>query len=133
MDSERGSDRLHNARLIVLVVGAVAGLCTVLCAVVVLLTAWQQRPVPGRVEAAVHASFPTSCTNPGETILVERSPIHVPLIYDTWDVTCVRWLGPAMMVNVTNCSVTRPIVITIEWESAYGQLYQDGQKMPVCP
>jgi hypothetical protein len=126
-------------RRIVLVVSAAAGLCIVLCLALVLFTLWRQRRMLDRMETAVRSGFPAFCAGPGETMVIEKSQVHVPLFYDTWDVSCepqrssAPWPGPAMTVNVRRCTVTRPMIVSMEWEQVYGELFTEGQKMPVCP
>ncbi|MCJ7624700.1 MAG: hypothetical protein MUO76_14455 [Anaerolineaceae bacterium] len=139
MDSERRSDRSDKTRSVVRVVFVVAGLCIALGVALVSFTIWQQSRVPDRLESAVRSGFPTFCAGPGETIIIEMSVVYVPLLYDNWDVSCeperssAPWPGPAMTVNMGSCVVTRPMAATLEWDFVYGGLFEDGQKMPVCP
>jgi hypothetical protein len=72
-------------------------------------------------------------------MVIEKSPINVPLLYDAWDVSCesqrssVPWSEPAMMVNVGSCEVMRPVTASMDWDYIYGGLFEEGQKMPICP
>lgn len=124
---------LLGSGLIIILVGAVS------LAVVAYLSG-QSATLPGRIEQAVRASFPTFCAQSGEKMRLERVPFDAAAgQFDHWVVFCepgpFTWKQAAMEIDVSSCTVDSPgdNRYGMDWGSTYGTLFVQGQKMSVCP
>lgn len=117
------------------------GVALVLCGLAILsvnlLVGWQRPIVANRVESAVRASFAGFCAGAEEQITVQPSSMPMSLIPNRyWDIRCEpgAWMtGPAMTVDVRTCSVLVPQYGIPEWHQSYGSMYENGQRLTVCP
>ena len=112
------------------------GLCCMTAVFTAIVVNWQQARVSRQVEKAVQASFPDFCDNPDQKLIakpITRPPSFALNRY--WDVSCEpgSWTtGPAMTVDVKTCSVLIPWYGIPEWH-IYSSMFEDGQRMSVCP
>jgi hypothetical protein len=117
------------------------GVVLVLCGLVILslnLIAGRRRPiVASRVESAVRASFADFCTGAEEQVTIQPSSLPMSLIPTRyWDIRCEpgAWMtGPAMTIDVRMCLVLVPQYGIPEWHQSYGSMFENGQRLTVCP
>jgi hypothetical protein len=119
--------------------GLVIFLAGAMCLAVVVYLGGQG--VTSRLEQAVRASFPTFCAQSGEKMRLEWVPPFYAAAgeFDHWVVFCepgpVSWGQAAMEIDVSSCTVDSPEDnrYGMDWGSTYGTLFDQGQRMPVCP
>jgi hypothetical protein len=125
----------HRKSLVICVVALV--LCGLVILSINLFAGWQRPIVASRVERAVRASFPGFCAASEEQVTVQPSSIPMSLIPNRyWDIRCEpgAWMtGPAMTIDVRTCSVLVPQYGIPEWHQSYGSMYENGQRLMVCP
>jgi len=95
--------------------------------------------IVANIEKSIRATFPTFCAAPGSRMVIEsdEQTRALPLLFNTWEVTCdpnpAPWKEMFARVDIVTCEVKHPWTMTVDWSVVWNIDFTENSKLAVCP